>query len=236
MVTLYLSGWDYNATLLISSGEGNVLVQEGGLGVVKNDPSENPLQYYLAAGGVINNAFELSSYRGRTYAAIPLNINVHSQNTSVSGGGVELYRPTSYSFARYYGGNGSIGLGEKLFPCVVTNSAQTKAALEQSKINGIWQNFGRVTVNAATDYGFAAYNTLVRTWVRADFQIYVNPYGVTSWADGSAESVLESIWAAYQINGAYSRGDVKSEMQAFYQEFYDYNLSDSEMELILQGK
>ena len=106
----------------------------------------------------------------------------------------------------------------------------------QSKRAGIWQDFGIVNYNNANYYGFEAYNMLVQTWVRADFAVYVNPYGVTSWADGSAESVLESIWAAYQINGAFTKDECISEMKNFYQKFYGYALSDSEAELILEGK
>ena len=182
---------------------------------------------------MINNAFELQRYPENAYAAIPLNINVQGANTSIQNSSLSIYRPTNDSFARY---KDSLGLGEGLFPCVITNSINTRNALIQSKVSGIWRDFGRTTVNGATDYGFEAYNTLVRTWVRADFTVYVNPYGVTSWANGSAESVLESIWAAYQINGAFTKEECISEMKTFYQKFYNYPLSSSEAELILQGK
>ncbi len=234
VVTLYLSGWNYDATLIVASGGGNELAKETGVGVVKNDPGENPLQYYLDKGGVINNAFELSRSAGNAFAAIPLNINVYKDSTSIqNGGALTIYRPTEYSFALY---KRSVGLGTSQFPCVVTNSINTKEALMQSKRAGIWQDFGIVNYNNANYYGFEAYNMLVQTWVRADFEVYVNPYGVTGWADGSAESVLESIWAAYQINGAFTKDECISEMKNFYQKFYGYALSDSEAELILEGK
>ena len=238
VATLYLSGWDNNAELLMTDGNGNVLVQEYGLGIAKNAVNENPLQYYLAASKVINNAFELSAYRGGSYAAIPLNINLFSGNTNITGGSVQAYSRKNESFVRYFGKDKPIGLGDQQFPCVITNSQATRNALLQSKSAeyGIWSVYGKSTVGNATDYGFVAYNQLIRTWVHGDYQIYVNPYGVTSWTDGSAESVLESVWAAYQINGGYSKSDMKAEIQAFYQKFYGYSLSDSEIELILEGK
>ncbi|MGN0613293.1 MAG: hypothetical protein ACI4JB_05270, partial [Porcipelethomonas sp.] len=94
----------------------------------------------------------------------------------------------------------------------------------------------KVTVNTITDYGFEAEGKLVTSYVRGDYDVYVNPYGVCSWTEGSVESVLECKWAAWKIQGAYSESEVKSEIKKFYSKFYRYELSDSEVNRILGGK
>ena len=196
----------------------------------------------MEKGGVINNGAKLTKKAGTLYAGIPLNLNLFSDSTQVSGGNVVLYNNGKNSFARYGSGSddsGGISLGEKKFPAVIVNSNDTKGKLEGSKNYGIWQNFGRTTLetgdNTVTDYGFVAQDTLVRTFIRGDYEIYVNPAGVTGWTEGSPESVLESIWAAYKIRKK-DMDDVKDAIKDFYSIFYEYDLSGDEVNQILAGE
>ena len=240
--SLYISGWDDEAELTVALGNGDVLVQEQGMAIVRNGTNWSPINYYLEEAGVVNNGAQLSKKAGTFYAGIPLNLNLFSDSTQVSGGNVVLYNKGKNSFARYGSGSddgGGISLGEKKFPAVIVNSEETRAKLEGSKNAGIWQNFGKTTMetgdNTVTDYGFVSQDTLVRTFIRGDYEIYVNPSGVTSWNEGSPESVLESIWAAYQIRGA-DMDDVKDAIKDFYSTFYEYNLSGDEVKQILAGE
>ena len=212
------------------------------MAIVRNGTDWSPINYYLEEAGVVNNGAQLSKKAGTFYAGIPLNLNLFSDSTQVSGGNVVLYNKGKNSFARYGSGSddgGGISLGEKKFPAVIVNSEETRAKLEGSKNAGIWQNFGKTTMetgdNTVTDYGFVSQDTLVRTFIRGDYEIYVNPSGVTSWNEGSPESVLESIWAAYQIRGA-DMDDVKDAIKDFYSTFYEYNLSGDEVKQILAGE
>ena len=62
----------------------------------------------------------------------------------------------------------------------------------------------RIKVGNETDIGFESNGTLIRSFSKGDYDIYVNPEGVCSWSKGSIESVLESVWAAWKFSGEYS--------------------------------
>jgi hypothetical protein len=119
----------------------------------------------------------------------------------------------------------------------VVNSAATKRKIENSAT--VWKSYGKNTVDGMTDYGFVA-NTesgerLVISYVRGNYDIYVNPCGLTDWTVGSPESVLESIWASWRIAGNSDESDVKREITTFYKTFYRYDISNIEINQILTG-
>ncbi len=76
----------------------------------------------------------------------------------------------------------------------------------------------------------------VQSTIVGEYEIYVNPYGVGCWADGSAESVLESVWAAQIFHGAYTQEELEQTVREFYSSFYRYDLSAAELAAILSGE
>ncbi|MCD8376634.1 MAG: hypothetical protein LUD69_06795 [Oscillospiraceae bacterium] len=67
-------------------------------------------------------------------------------------------------------------------------------------------------------------------------EICVNPTGLGDWVDGSPESILEAVWIAWRVQGCYeTQEDVEEIIQDFYETFYHYTLSESEMAAILAG-
>ncbi len=68
------------------------------------------------------------------------------------------------------------------------------------------------------------------------YGVFVNPAGgIGSWMDGSAESVLESVWAASKLSG-YSERKMYDKIEDFYSTFYGLELTDAEVDIyVLAG-
>lgn len=63
-----------------------------------------------------------------------------------------------------------------------------------------------------------------------------NPAGVFPWDRYGTEVALQLGWAAQQLHPTlFSELDMKQETEDFYRQFFDYSLSDTEAERILQG-
>lgn len=229
--TLYV-GWDESASFIMPE----ISYQEDG--VAFTSPfAARPLDHYLETGGVKNNSskYRSSMQSDGDHAVIPLNIN-YENNVQVTNGLALLRNTDNNSFVR----NSSCYLGNSKFKWIIADSQYTKGCLESSKgSDGMWTSFGQATASSGgtsvTDYGFAVGGHLVRTNIRGSYNVVVNPYGVGSWAEGSPESVLECIWAAWRIAGVYSKADVKNEIKYFYKTFYRCDLTNSQIEAILEG-
>ncbi|MBQ9014641.1 MAG: hypothetical protein IJ109_00840 [Firmicutes bacterium] len=227
--SLYVVGWDPSATFSIPG-----VLQESG--VAYTSAGGRPVSDYMRIGGVTDNTMSYQMSAATDYAIIPLNINVES-NPSVSNGLSLLRKTDNNSFVR----NSSYNLGDGSFQWIIADSEYTRECIEYSAATGgIWTPFPRVTASSGgtsvTDYGFLAGNRIVRTNLRGDYQVAVNPSGVGSWADGSCESVLECIWTAWRIAGVCSESDVRNEIRTFYSTFYRHDLSDGEIDAILAGR
>jgi hypothetical protein len=237
--TLFISDWDSSATFEMTDS-GSTLVNEAGVAAVPSGYSASPLSYYMSVAGTLNNSARFIDRKKDLFAAIPLNLNtadvgIIGTNTNK----LSLYSDKAESFTRVWNvGSIDIGLGQGDFTAVVVDSESTKSKIQNSET--VWRPYGKIVVDSITDYGFSVETSggprLVISYVRGDYDIYVNPYGITSWSNGSPESVLETIWASWRISGKSSEGDVKSEVKTFYKQFYDYDLSDSDISSILKGK
>lgn len=70
-----------------------------------------------------------------------------------------------------------------------------------------------------------------------DGKVYINPDGAFSWDRYSAEEALQVQWAARIIHpDKFKDIDMKKETKWFYKTFFDYKLSDSEVEKILNAE
>jgi ABC-type Fe3+-hydroxamate transport system substrate-binding protein len=236
--TLYISGWDASATFQMKS-KSSTFVSEKGVAIAPRGYSNSPLSYYMSEAGVLNNGARFTSDSTKNkLAAIPFNLNIGE--VSISGNSPpSLYSNKNENFLRAWNGSAiDIALGQSDFPAIIVDSSATKQKIENSDI--VWKSYGKNTVDGMTDYGFIASNEsgerLVISYIRGDYNIYVNPYGLTDWTGGSPESVLESIWASWKITEKSSENEVRSEIKAFYKKFYRYAISDSEINRILAGK
>ena len=229
--TLYISQWSESAYKITNSSGTTLFKDNTGVAVAPKGYSDSPLSYYLSVAGVCNNGARFVRNQKSQYAVSPFNRNVFKHST----GEFEFYGDSNESFVRAWnGGSIDVGLGESKFKSIIVDSQTIKNKIQSSDS---WKYYGKATVNNVTDYGFVADDgSMVTSYIRGDYNIYVNPYGVESWTDGSVESVLETIWTAWKFHGAYTESDVKNELKEFYSKFYRYDLSDSQAESILAGK
>lgn len=226
--TLYISGWS-SGTYKITGDSGATYMSDSGAAIAEQGYSDSPLSYYLSVAGVCNNGARFTDDSHSQYAVSPLNRNVYSHRFS---GSYQFYDDKNESFARAWNG-GSIdsALGDTDFKALLAEDKSTKQKIENSTA---WKPQSRIQVGNIKDYGFEAGGKLINSYVRGSYEIYVNPRGACSWTDGSLESVLEAKWAAYRYHGAYTESQIKSEIKNFYSKFYRYDLSDAEINRILQ--
>lgn len=138
----------------------------------------------------------------------------------------------SPGFPDYIGGDG--------FPCVIVKDQDTGAALQSSlswQSNTTTEFWESVTGehSGSSTLTLPSGQTVPSTIQSGSYGVYVNPAGLGDWVEGSAESILESAWIAWRVQGYYSESKVKALIKEFYQKFYGYALSNSEIAEILAG-
>jgi ABC-type Fe3+-hydroxamate transport system substrate-binding protein len=232
--TLYISEWDNQATFSMRDSN-TTIYSTSGVAVTKRELSDSPLSYYFGVGGFANcvNRFSTESNEGKNVAVIPFNLQEF--NNSFTSNIAYLYTDTSYrtrnlaKASDLVGDSENAGLGTAKYPSIIVDSSETKRDIEKSDM---WKNYGQVTDDSGqTNYGFLKSGHIVYTEIRGDFDIFVNPYGVTDWTTGSAESVLESIWVA-EIVGGNTKVSIQDEIEYFYNEFYGYDIAEKNPKMV----
>lgn len=67
-------------------------------------------------------------------------------------------------------------------------------------------------------------------------RVLLNPKGINAWCTRASETALQILWAAQHFHPQlFPSLDLAAETRHFYQSFYQYRLSDQEVQLILQG-
>ena len=68
-------------------------------------------------------------------------------------------------------------------------------------------------------------------------QVYLNPKGVYLWSVRSAEGALQPLWLAKNLHpDLFNDLDIKQKVKEFYKNYYYYDLSDNNLEDILNPK
>ncbi len=228
--TLYVSQWE-DCTYKIASGSTTLFEDSSGVAISPQGYSNSPLSYYLSTAGVCNNGARFIENAKSEYAVTPFNRNVFKHTSS---GSYSFYGSQTESFTRVKSGSTDVALGDSDFKAIIVDSKAAKNKIENSET---WDFHDRVKVGNVTDFGIERNGELINSYIRSnDWDIYVNPCGVESWTEGSVESVLETKWAAWKFhNGSFSETDVKNEIKEFYKTFYNYDLSNSQTNMILAG-
>jgi ABC-type Fe3+-hydroxamate transport system substrate-binding protein len=223
--TLFLSEWR-SAQFSIAGSD----IDESGVAIAPLGYSSSPLSYYMSAAGVLNNAARFTNTTYASVAALPINLN--TSGVSLSDGALPVYPDKAESMGLVRdGGTIDVGIGQDSFRSVVVDSASIKNKLLSS---ALWKPYGQKTIGNVKNYYYKDYPII--SYIRGDYEIYVNPGGVTNWTGGSPESVLEAIWASWRLHGKSSESDVRAEIKKFYTTFYRYELSDAQVSAILSGK
>ena len=70
-----------------------------------------------------------------------------------------------------------------------------------------------------------------------DKKVYVNPRGVFGWDGYGAEEILQVPWAAHLLHpDLFPDFDISERTKDFYAEYFGYQLTDDDVELILAGE
>lgn len=123
-------------------------------------------------------------------------------------------------------------LGDSSFPAIIVADSSIKTKIKNS---WFWENHGGVSGSVAYKAGYKNPSTgdVYYSSIIDDYNIYVNPTGVSSWAEGSVESPLEAYWIAYKFYGKYSLKNMYTYVEKFYKDYFHASLTDSQVKTIL---
>ncbi len=226
--SLYLAGWDDTAVYDISSDRTQSLNGTGSAWTGNSSSRYGSLvRSLLAVAGVEDTMSVVETYSARNEYVTPL--RPVTMTLKITGSAAA--RNTNERLLQV----GNVGLGDETFPSIIVNSSAAKAALQASPLWTVYPHVvtsdGRFEAN-----GFlASDDSIVGTSVAGNYDVLVNPQGIGSWDRGSAESILETVWAAGRFYGAYSDAEIKSKVAEFYSSFYRITLSDQQIDDILNG-
>ena len=235
MYTLYVDGWDdeayyrlYNETYVTMSGYGCAVVQNGATVSCKT------LTSYLGVANVVNTAARYGITPNAQYFTPLIS---YDRTMEVTGPGANGMFANGQKLLEL----DTVSLGTAGFPILLAADRHTKQAIEESRDSGsgVWTVYPHINTGDSTfnsDGFLDEEGNLVRTQISGAYEVVVNPSGVSSWVGGSAESVLESVWAAWRFFGAVSEDDMRACVSDFYSQFYGYTLSDAELDSILEGQ
>lgn len=226
LYTLFVSGWDADAHYKLHT-DSSVTLEGDGMAVVRSGYSQSPLSYFMSLGGVVNAGAVYPDYGVmRSWYVNPLTTN--TKRLTVSGG---YGQTTANTLTRVE----AVGLGEQTFPNLVVASGSIKSRLEADPL---WQPYPRILSSSGltTEHGFLdSAGNIVTTSIRGEYQVLVNPRGVGSWTDGSAESILEALWIADKFSGTVSQTQLENAVRNFYRAFYRHQLTEDQLASILNG-
>ncbi len=215
--TTYIGRWDADAYWEISNSTG-LLASGYGAPIGMSYADTAPLSECMGYANLTNLAED-------NYYVEPL-IALNWSPTIAGGSG-------KYSDQKnnLFNENTRAGLGSESFPAVITaDSSIRDRILSKGYYTYHWQagSWMRLSDNNFWGYGFDVDGdggNPLRTHIEDDYEIYINPTGVGSWADGSVESPLEAAWLACKFQGGISMDELREMVSGFYSTFYHYNVN-----------
>ena len=232
----YISSWDGEVTAKVKSS--NVTFTETGMAIAKIG-LYLASSFYMDAGGVTATNSQTRNAATKTAKLYyVMTLKSSALGFSASGGlssSVNLIQQslsgTSNNDCLLTEAYGVGYLGSESYPALLVAYKSIKTKIESSRSSG-----GLFSSSLTREYFELDTNVDTTTVESNDYDIYVVPYGVGNWAEGSAESPLFSAWVAYIFQGTYEEDDIIILMKSFYSQFYRYTLSDSEAKIILAGR
>ena len=255
--TLVIDEWDFGASYSYRS-----VISDAGAGVGLSTVGfrSSPVSYYLGVAGVVNNAAAIDTTKRSSgllapaWQFNPSDLSPSNIRFSNKGFSSLLYENWGTGFTKTTLSKVDTkkltlrdnGFGTETFPVVIvaTDRMRDSFLASANAPDGIYHPFGYSASDAGTFPGTLAGRTQVFTVIDENLDtsaetnaVIVNPHGLfSSWLEGSAESFLECAWAA-TIDDFDSDwdGSAAAEVKAFYETFYRYDISDGEVEDILDG-
>lgn len=227
--SLFISEWDDFAHYKMYN-ENRITMEGRGVALARSGYSTSPMSYYMSLAGVVNTSaiYQDFNIECRWFVS-PLAPTTRLLTYS---GGAGTAQATNELLTKV----GGIQLGSADFPSIIVADYEIK---EKILTNQMWKNYGKITSKSGiiSDHGFLDEDgNIIKTTIVGDYQIYINPGGAASWTDGSAESILEPIWIAWKFHNAYTEDEVRETVRTFYKKFYRYELSEQQIDHILNEK
>lgn len=228
LTSLYISEWDSSVSYVLSHTKGAIAPNGSGLAIAYSPKKPQLVSTFMKAAGVVNESTRIMSTH-RTSEHVYVAPMFHQFDPVVSG-----QKATFYSGAGEYGSAFDLfvarmvsdtvyyQLGSTQFPAVIAANEAVKKQLED---NWYWQYHesdanGYVTISGESFY----------CGVVGEYNIYVNPQGMCSWAEGSLESPLEAYWISCKFGNHFTLEEVKEKTNEFYQQFLGLSLNEKQLE------
>ncbi len=240
MISLYLKDWDDAAqytldTALTILGGGK---NGTGLAIAYSPKASQLVSTFMNAAGVVNESTrEATKHKDTELVYVTprfktFNATVSGNKATYYSGQMEYDGAHDLFVSSKAAGSDSVYtmLGSSAYPAVIAADSEVKSKLES---NWFWQYHelnpdGSMKENVTV----SGNKRIASIGIIAPYNIYVNPQGMVSWADGSVESPLEAYWVASKFAGTYSINDVKQQTSSFYQKFFGCTLSASQLTAI----
>jgi hypothetical protein len=241
LFTLFISRWDDSASYKIYSDKYLTLTGSG-LAIAPSGYSTSPLSYYMSAAGVVNTAAVYADqFRQRLWYVAPLTSSTRIVEINGSVGTECKNILTTISTRDSIGGiTATYYLGDEVFPAVIVASNDIREAiLEDNKTGGMWTFYPDTYTADGKTHGngfLDEIGQMVSSAIHGEYQIYVIPYGVGSWSDGSAEGVLGSVWTAMKFYNAFTQDELNNMINEFYRVFYRCDLTGEQLNAIMAGQ
>ena len=227
--TLYISEWDedaryrlYNESFTTLSGTGCAVVSSSAAN------STRSISSYLAYAN-IDNTISRYGISPRNLYFTPLisafrtmDVSGHRADGMVTAGQKLLEQ-------------GSSSLGTADFRILLVPDAQTAENIANCELWAVYPRINSGDGSFNSDGFLDEEGNLVRTQISAQYEVVVPPQGVCSWTDSGCEGILLSVWAAWRFFDAISEDDMRGYIMEFYSLFYNWALSDAELDEILSG-
>ena len=231
VLALYISAWDSSAHYLLHNE--STALEGNGVAVVQTGYLRHPVTAFLSMAGVANasslseNNYSLSSGSIKIRYVNPVVNSLY--NLNISGGTTGAGYTKEYVYTSTSLGN----LGEDRYKHIIVPDEPVRQAILSDDLWKSWP-YQKSSGGHNEGYGFTdRKGNLVETTIHGDYDIAVMPQGAADWNSGCIESVMIPLWALWKIRGLADRAVVVDYLQEFYQSFYKYTLSESEIHQIL---
>ncbi|MDO4502824.1 MAG: hypothetical protein Q4D06_06530 [Coriobacteriia bacterium] len=254
--TLLIDQWDYKATY---SYRNAVSDAGAGVGASTSGYRTSPVSYYMGNAGVVNNAAAIAktsksldglltpAWQFSTRQLDPDKVKWSSDFSSKDK--FESWNNFANATLTCVDSNKNNlpqnALGTEKYPYVIVadQKMRTKFLASAQSSKGLYHGYGTISEGDGnstahgTMAGSEAVYAAIDESVDLNQAVLVNPHGLfADWTKGSVESCLEGVWIT--DNPAFDcqwSGSVRDEIKDFYQRFYRYDLSGSELDQILKG-
>ncbi len=234
LYSLYVNDWDDSASWQIFNLSKGAVMNGNGAAASVSGYSSSPLSYYMSLAGVCNTAAAYDDFGTQrewyvnSLYKVDYAIEISGKyNDYTAGNQNSPYLTRTPSKTDYY------DLGSPEFQTIIAGTQEIRAKLSDSPLTRYYEE--KVNTGLGRFNGFMLSGNAQGSIIVGDYTILTNPHGAAAWDTGSPESPLESLWISAKFGTGISEADLKNEIRNFYLKYYRYELTDAQIDTILQG-